>query len=221
MDDHSADATAEIAKASGAVVFESPFTGLDEGRDKTWLVEQIAKDQEQGSWVLMIDGDEILEQNGEAKIRQAIAARPNARSFRMHVIYLWNDRNTIRTDGVYSHRNRPSLFRLLGNCSFKRTGFAGNLHPGCAPAACYPPESTPAANLIHLGYMAQEDRIGKWKYYNSIDPRNVAEGFDPARPEMGSYPHMVQGDVPEVPADARLKHAGPLKLETFSERAEP
>lgn len=219
MDDHSTDDTAAIAGASGAVVLPSPYEGHDEGRDKTWLVEQIAKEQPIGTWVLMIDGDEILEANGQARIRQAIASRPSAKAFRLHVIYLWDSRTTIRTDGAYSKRNRPSLFRMLGNYSFKRTGFAGNMHPGCAPAACAPAEAKPAANLIHLGYMAREDRIAKWNYYNSIDPTNEAEGYDRTRPEMGSYPHMVQGDIPEVPAEARLKHGGPLKIETFIERA--
>jgi len=61
--------------------------------------------------------------------------------------------------------------------------------------------------------MDREDRIRKWKFYNSMDPRNRDEGFDPAHPERGSYPHIVQGDIPEVPAGIRLKHSGPLKLE--------
>jgi hypothetical protein len=37
-----------------------------------------------------------------------------------------------------------------------------------------------------------------------MDPNNAFED---------NYRHCVQGDVPEVPASAVLRHAGPLKLE--------
>jgi hypothetical protein len=66
--------------------------------------------------------------------------------------------------------------------------------------------------LLHYGYMDKADRIRKWHWYNSIDPVNVGEGFDRRRPDRGSYPHIVQGDIPEVPASASLMHAGPLEL---------
>jgi hypothetical protein len=219
MDDHSDDLTARIACECGAFLLPSPFEGHDEGRDKTWLVDQIAREWKPGAWVLMIDGDEILEPSGERRIRTAIAAQPKALSFKLHVLYLWNSRETIRTDGVYSRRNRPSLFRMTGENSFRRTGVSGNLHCSCAPAACYPPEPACPADLWHLGYMSRDDRIRKWKSYNAIDPKNTSEGYDPRHPEMGSYPHMVQGDIPQIPAGARLKHAGPVTIEKFIRRS--
>jgi hypothetical protein len=57
--------------------------------------------------------------------------------------------------------------------------------------------------LYHLGYMCPEDRLRKYQWYNTIDPENESED---------RYRHMVQGDIPEVPAHLKLKHAGPLRL---------
>lgn len=212
MDDHSTDDTAKIAVKCGAKVLFSPFKGHDEGRDKEWLTREIASKHEQGTWVLMIDGDEVLEPDGENIIRNSIRSNPHKSAFTLRIKYLWNSRDMIRVDGVYGRFRRQSLFRLDGNYSFKRTGVKGNLHCHCVPghlaSKAYP---CPAA-LLHLGYMDREDRIRKWRYYNSIDPINRKEGYDPAYQERGSYPWIIQGDVPEVPVGAKLLHAGPLEL---------
>jgi hypothetical protein len=64
--------------------------------------------------------------------------------------------------------------------------------------------------------MLREDRIRKWEFYNSLDPTNRAEGYDPRFPERRSYPHIVQGDIRQVPASARLIHAGPLELQALA-----
>jgi len=212
MDDHSTDDTASIAAECGAIVLPSPFDGYDEGRDKEWLVTKIAAKHKRLTWVLMIDGDEVLEPGGESGIRKITDIGDGVVSFSLRILYLWNSRDMVRADGVYGRFRRPSLFRLLGQYSFKRTGVNGNLHCSCVPAACYAFFRTCNTALLHLGYMNREDRIRKWKLYNSMDPKNLAEGYDPSHPERGSYPHIVQGDIPQVPADVRLKHSGPLLL---------
>jgi glycosyltransferase involved in cell wall biosynthesis len=212
FDDHSTDSTREIARECGAVVWESPFDGFDEGRDKEWLIKKVAEKHKIGTWVLMIDGDEVLEPGGEKAIKRMIARSIGVSAFSLRILYLWNSRKQIRIDGIYGTFARPRLFRLLGNYSFRRTGVNGNLHCFCVPAACYLGAMKSQTALLHLGYMNKEDRIRKWKFYNGMDPVNRAEGYDPAHPERGSYPHVIQGDVPEVPADIRLKHAGPLEL---------
>lgn len=212
MDDHSTDGTREIAKDCGAVVMESPFDTFDEARDKEWLVGNIAKEHRLGTWVLMQDGDEVLEPGGEPVLRRTIAARAGALAFGLRIKFLWNSRREYRVDGVYGQFSRPSLFMLTGQYSFRRSGVKGNLHPSCVPAANRPGWRKCPAALLHLGYMDREDRIRKWKFYNSMDPVNVDEGYDRLHPERGSYPHIVQGDIPEVPANVRLRHSGPLQL---------
>jgi len=213
MDDHSTDGTADIARHCGAEVLSSPFQGLDEARDKEWLTRIIALQQPRDAWVLMIDGDEVLIAGGRELIEAAIAEHPQMLAFSLKIIYLWNSRNEIRVDGVYSRFTRPSLFKIDQPLIFRRTPQSGHLHCSSVPAYSLGKSGTCPAALLHLGYMNREDRIRKWEYYNSIDPRNKAEGYDPDHPERGSYAHIVQGDIPEVPADAALMHAGPLKLQ--------
>ena len=66
--------------------------------------------------------------------------------------------------------------------------------------------------LLHYGYLHREDRVRKYRWILSIDPNNEAEDY---------YRHSVQGDIPEVPADLKLKHAGPLNLTRIPERLVP
>lgn len=212
MDDHSEDRTAAIAASCGAIVLPSPFDTMDESRDKEWLITRVAQNHPLGTWVLLQDGDEVLEPGGERGIRESIDRRGAARAFSLRIKFLWNSRNQYRVDGVYAGFNRPSLFMLIGQYSFRRSGIKGNLHPSCIPAANRPGYRKCPVSLLHLGYMNKEDRIRKWKYYNELDPKNIDEGYDPKHPKRGSYPHIVQGDVPEVPANVILRHSGPLEL---------
>lgn len=211
MDDHSADDTREIARVADAEVIESPFDTFDEARDKEWLIERVAQKHKLGDWVLMVDGDEVLEPGAEAGIRREIA-RGGAISLSFQIKYLWNSRTQYRVDGVYGGYNRPRIFRLDGRYSFRRSGAPGNLHCFCVPESCARNYRRTPISLLHLGYMDKEDRMKKWKFYNALDPFNVNEGYDPKHPERGSYPWIVQGDIPAVPAHLKLKHAGPLEL---------
>lgn len=215
MDDHSDDRTAAIAASCGAIVLLSPFDTFDEARDKEWLIENVAKRHAVGTWVLLQDGDEVLEAGGERGIRDGINNRGTARAFSLRIKFLWNSRTQYRVDGVYARFNRPSLFMLIGQYSFRRSGINGNLHPSCIPSANRAGYRKLEVALLHLGYMDKEDRIRKWKFYNAMDPTNEAEGYDRKHPERGSYCHVVQGDVPEVPATAILRHSGPLELRSL------
>jgi hypothetical protein len=217
FDDHSEDETARIAMNAGAEIILSPFKGLDEARDKEYLTKTICADFGPRAWVLMIDGDELMEPGSHQKILDSICSQSRP-GFSLRILYLWDDRNQIRIDGVYGSFSRPSLFTLNQPLGFKVTHIAGNMHCSSVPAAAIGKTGICSAAILHLGYMEREDRIRKWKYYNSIDPSNRAEGWNPARPEMGSYPHIVQGDLPQIPAYMRLMHAGPLKLVSLGDR---
>lgn len=60
FDDRSTDDTVTVAKAHGGYVIQTPFDGLNEARDKTFLSRQIINFIGVGHWVLMIDGDFML-----------------------------------------------------------------------------------------------------------------------------------------------------------------
>lgn len=206
LDDHSTDGTPFICSGiPGVTVFDSPFSGLDESRDKDYLLSHIRKDG--ADIVVAIDGDEVLEPGGQDKIRRAVA---QGNAWTMRVLYAWNDDAHVRTDGVYSRMYRPSMFRLAA-CTrgFLKTPFGNgaNLHCSSVPQELLHGAIRTDIRLLHLGYRDREDRLRKFHWYNSIDPNNPGEDC---------YRHIVQGDLPDIPANARLRHAGPLTLQPFT-----
>lgn len=202
FDDHSEDDTAELAMNSGAVVINSPFEGIDEARDKDYLLHEIANEcKPQTTWVLCIDGDEVLEPAGPEKIKRL--SRGNADAYQFRILYLWNDRYTVRTDGVYGNFFRPSMFRLKPNQTFRRTSANANLHCSSVPASLFGRAEVSDVSLLHLGYMDKTDRIRKYEWYRNLDPNNSCED---------GYRHVVLGDL--FPPESQFLHAGPLRLES-------
>lgn len=200
LDDHSTDDTADIARSHGAVVCPSPFEGLDETRDKNWLLDQAMRGEPQ--WLLMIDGDEILEPGGAEKLR-AHAADPTVNALSLRVLYLWDSRDQYRADGVYGRFTRPSMWRAFPGQRFRSTRNGGNFHCGNTPYMPTARVRRTDVALLHTGYMLREDRVRKYEWYNQQDPNNLGED---------RYRHVAQGDLPEIPASARLRWAGPLEL---------
>lgn len=220
MEDGSTDDTRAIAESAGAVVLDSPFVGqgLDERRDKNWLLAEV-KARCSPDWILMPDGDEELEPGGCEKIRKAVEANPPCDAFALRFLYLWDEVDQARFDGVYGTMLRQSLFRASNNLSFKsyyeKDGENHNhvgLHVSNAPGLGSLRVMPLNVFLLHYGYLHREDRIRKYEWILSIDPNNEQEDF---------YRHSVQGDIPEVPADAKLKHGGPLELRKLPARYVP
>lgn len=208
LDDHSTDNTVELAEHAGACTLKSKFTGINETRDKTFLLKHIIE-MENPDWVLHIDGDEELEPAGIDAIRQAIDSN-RAIAYALQVLYLWNDEHTIRTDGIFGNFTRASLFSTrhtngVFNPTIHGQGTAANLHCANVPADMMSALTIPA-RLIHYGYIDRDMRLKKWDFYNTIDPNNVIED---------RYRHAVTGDIPEVPATIRTKWAGPLTLAPY------
>jgi glycosyltransferase involved in cell wall biosynthesis len=211
LDDHSTDDTVAICRRfSHVTLWESEFDGLQETRDKNWLLSKIEERVPAGTWVIAIDGDEEIAPGG-AEIIRRIAEDANApNALRFHVQYLWDSESQWRTDGIYRDFHRPSMFRLIHGQRF-HSAVGGGFHCGNVPDSGGAPRT--AIRLLHYGYLHREDRVRKWDFYNTHDPRNHNEGYDPRFPERRTYPHIVQGDVPEVPANATLRWAGPISLE--------
>ena len=202
LDDHSDDDTAEICGAFSeqVTVLPTPFEGLDESRDKNYLLSEVMKLDP--DWCLCIDGDEILDPAAPSLIRAELE-NPRAACYSLRIVFLWDAPNMMRTDGVYGRFFRPSLFRAGTGLTYPATPDGGHFHCGNAPVEIRGGAPHLDARILHLGYMSREDRVRKYRWYNETDPGNEAEDC---------YRHMVQGDLPEVPAEATLKHAGPLTL---------
>ncbi len=203
MDDSSTDGTYELCLAiPGVMPWRSPFTDLNEARDKSWLLDGVIQ-IDRPDWIVAIDGDELLTPESIPAIRAALGTDKRCMSFKVR--YLWDREDQVRVDRVYGQFARQSMFRPgLERFEGKPPGF----HCSNVPKALHSSCAYPAATLLHLGYLHREDRIRKWKWYNEHDPDNDVEQ---------RYSHVVQGDVPEIPAEAVLMHAGPLELRPLSE----
>jgi glycosyltransferase involved in cell wall biosynthesis len=205
LDDHSTDETVAICRALGerVTVFPSPFTGLDEARDKNYLLQKIIEANPQ--WVLWIDGDEVLERSGPAKLAHAAEQGRGVAAYSLRIAYVWNDPQHIRVDGIYGRFTRPSFFRLkdqpVQRLHFPTSGAGGNFHCGNVPKGLEGSWRELNVRLKHLGYMTSEQRQAKYTWYTTIDPNNAAEDH---------YRHLAG-----IPG-ARLA-PGPLRLVPWTE----
>lgn len=211
LDDKSTDDTVKICRSFGndrVKVFESPFIGLNEARDKNWIYDRIVMECAP-DWVLCIDGDEVLEKNGPEAIRRACSMPDAPHAFGLKIEFLWNDASTVRADRIYGDFWRPSLFRpfhenpavpdsrtLLKEFRFMSTPFGRvqnndkpNLHCSSVPQRLLHGFKNCPARLKHYGYMLREWRVAKLDYYTSIDWKNAAED---------GYCHMVAADSPTL-----------------------
>lgn len=203
LDDHSTDDTREICRRAGCIVIESPFSDLDEARDKDFLLN---KGWEYGAqpgadYVLMLDGDEELMKEDQPLLA-ALAEEGRLLCGMLKVLYLWDTEQQIRIDRWYRDVWRASIFKLVSpGMTFLRTEWNGNLHCSSAPGEVIDSRERVAARLLHYGYMLREDRVRKFHWYNSIDPHNEFED---------QYRHMVIGDL--FPPESSFKWAGPLQV---------
>ncbi len=219
FDDHSTDGTPEICRGLGerVIVHESQFSDVDDIRDKNAIYAELLKllppallNENSPYWVVSIDGDEVLQPDGPELIRQTlknIEAEGGAPPFSLalRICYLWDDPGQIRVDGIYGDFYRPSVFRVINPAfRFQPTGFPANTHAPCVPQDLVHGFARCPACLKHYGYLRREQRLKKWKAITAADPNNKREDY---------YRHMIQGDVPSLPAGLKLKWAGPLQLE--------
>ena len=179
FDDHSTDDTVSICESFGDAVtlFRSTFDGLDETRDKNFLLEKIIEHNPE--WVLWIDGDEVLEKTGPDKIKAAIARAPQAAAWYMRIAYLWDDPMKVRTDGLFGNFRRLSLFRLRDQntaaLKFRSTGYGGNFHCGNIPDGLTGEHRDLPVRLKHYGYLTKQQRRAKYEFYTHADPNNELE----------------------------------------------
>lgn len=222
FDDHSTDETVTICgRYPQVTVFKSPFEGMNESRDKNWLLDQIMVACEP-AWILCVDGDEVLEKNGPAIIRKTCAEHPEVDAYSLRIAFMWDQRDLVRVDRIYGDFWRPSLFRpfverpgvpddhaLAQEFRFKSTPWGRkrgddqpNLHCSSVPQRRIHGRKACAVRLKHYGYLHREDRVRKLDFYTSIDWENASEDC---------YRHMTQGDdvgMSELPRIAEMISAG-------------
>ena len=207
LDDSSTDDTVLICRSLGpkVVVFNSPFTDLDEARDKNYLFQRAVEFGP--DWICVIDGDEVLERDSAAKISW-YASLGKADMIAMRILYYWNDDQTLRTDRIYSNFHRPSAFRVTSKdlkwAPLSEDYAKGSLHCGSVPIQ-FRGASLVISDIAiwHYSAMNRDRRLERYNWYNLVDPDNYNEDC---------YRHAIQGDPGGPPAWMVMKHAGPLQL---------
>ncbi len=192
LDDGSTDETPSICRAHPAVKDYrwQEESQVDEVRDKNRLLKMaMAFDPE---WILCMDGDEMLEEDAPEKIQAAIAACPEGVAIMdFRFLYMWNDIDHFRDDGIYHNLYHHRLFRLSGQdksqLSFTPTGHGGNFHCESVPPNIVGGSMAIDLDIKHLGYMYREDRERKHAWYNQLDTSHAMTGY---------YDHLL--DQPQM-----------------------
>lgn len=186
-DDGSTDRTPEICAMHPAVIdYERREEAtLDKTRDKNRLLQLALKHKP--DWILCLDGDEVLENSAPERIFDALrACPPQAGALEFHFLYMWNDRQHVRTDGIYHPIYHPCLFRCdrqaPDTLAFQPTDHGGNLHCERVPQTLQGVWHKVDVEVIHLGYMYAEDRLRKYEWNKQKDPAHAAQGY---------YEHLV------------------------------
>jgi glycosyltransferase involved in cell wall biosynthesis len=204
IDDHSLDRTKQICREFDRVeLWPSPFEPKkNKTRDKNFIYGKAkAHDPD---WIVTVDGDEILEDDTLSILEKEVEETVTS-AFALQILYVWNQEGWIRTDGVYRHFYRPSVFRHFRDSRIKYQGtpWRGNLHCPNVPQELLHQHGRSKARILHYGYYDRSLRLKKYNALMEVDPNN--EGED-------CYRHVIQGDVDQIPPQATLKHAGPLEI---------
>ena len=104
LDDNSTDGTVEICSSFDKVsdIIKPRGTELDEVRDRNYLFETARKNNP--DFILSVDGDEIFMPNASEILFEEISViYPNSDVFDFQFLTLWDNVNTIRTDGIFGN----------------------------------------------------------------------------------------------------------------------
>lgn len=201
FDDHSTDSTCKIANSFGSkvTVMVSPFQGLDEARDKDYLLGQAL--QHKPDWIVQLDGDEAFTWKGMDEIRPWLKQNKLPGIMHFRIAYLWDNIGRERVDAVYANFVRPRAYSLFNQpqktFTYRRTSHGGNFHCGQIPTGLIGERRDMKCPVKHYGYLHAADRERKYKWYNEKDPNNTSEGH--YRHVIGQPNHIAPGPVKFFP----------------------
>lgn len=194
LDDHSTDGTQDIlCGIDRCTALSSPFAGLNESRDKTWLLERIVESVGLNHWIICIDGDEeICDWETLMETGHTRHGGYDPVSYSFQILTLYDSPNQIRADPPYNNLLRPSMFRLLkpGMVFKSNGGHGGGFHCSNVPADIGYGITLhePPVRVKHYGYMEKADRERKYKFYVENDSGHE----DWYRRECFGVPELVE-----------------------------
>jgi hypothetical protein len=192
---------------------------VNEIRDKNALWEYV-KACVGGKYFVCQDGDEMLSRRLVAEWHQVSALLDNRYDIvHLPLVYLWDSEGQRRVDGIYgdiepgglARLNFPRVFTTLRwteqdifDSHFGWQGSKGGFHCGSIPKAQAMNNMVATSviwPIVHFGYIDDELRQSKFKFYNQIDPSNVVEG---------EYKHVI--------GEPALHAPGPVQLVPWSDQ---
>ena len=191
LDDNSTDNTVEICSGFDKVtnVTKQKDLILDETRDRNYLFENARKLDP--DFILSVDGDEIFMPNAfDILFEETSTIYPNSDVFDFQFLTLWDNVNTIRTDGIFGYYWQKRLLRMKNqplSLLFVENDNPGNIHCGSIPPSSVGFDRTAKSSvkIFHLASLDDEVRQRKYEYYTKTDPDSVL---------TGAYKHMISGE---------------------------
>ena len=191
LDDNSIDNTTEICSGFDKVtdIIKQKELPLDETRDRNYLFEKARKLDP--DFILSVDGDEIfMPDSSEMLFEELFTIHPVSDVFEFQFLTLWDNVNTIRTDGIFGYYWQKRLLRMKNqplSVLFVENDNPGNLHCGSIPPSTmgFDRPAKSSVKIFHLASLDDEVRKRKYEYYTKTDPDSVL---------TGAYKHMISGE---------------------------
>ena len=116
---------------------------------------------------------------------------PDSDVFEFQFLTLWDNVNTIRTDGIFGYYWQKRLLRMKNqplSLLFVENDNPGNIHCGSIPPSSvgFGNQAKSSVKIFHLASLDDEVRKRKYSFYTKTDPDNVL---------TGAYKHMISGSV--------------------------
>ena len=191
LDDNSTDNTVEICSSFDKVtnVTKQKDLILDETRDRNYLFENARKLDP--DFILSVDGDEIfMPDASEMLFEELFTIHPVSDVFEFQFLTLWDNVNTIRTDGIFGYYWQKRLLKMKNqplSVLFVENDNPGNIHCGSIPPSStgFNSSAKSSVKIFHLASLDDEVRKRKYDYYTKTDPDSVL---------TGAYKHMISGE---------------------------
>ena len=126
----------------------------------------------------------------EILFEELSTVHPDSDVFEFQFLTLWDDVNTIRTDGIFGYYWQKRLLRMKNqplSLLFVENENPGNLHCGSIPPSSlgFNNPAKSGVKIFHLASLDDEVRKRKYGFYTKTDPDNVL---------TGAYKHMISGE---------------------------
>lgn len=189
LDDGSTDNTVEICNSfSNIELVQQKDLPFDEHRDRTKLLELALK--QDPDYLLAMDGDEFLMPKSKDILLEEIEILyPHISMFQFQFLYIWDESNQYRYDGIYSnlwHNRLMKVKNQLKELFFKPSEYGGNFHIGSLPSNATDFDDPIRSNvkILHYGYFDQKLRESKFEFYSNNDPNSE---------NQDNYQHIISG----------------------------